>query len=446
MNSFRTMLTLTTVAALAVGASGCTTTDRAGGKAADPVTTLTLRAAQRRPTRRPSSRPGPTRSNRRRTARSRSSSRTAGGCGEDGLRDRHHRRREGRQGRPRVGRRARRSTASASPTSRPCSRRRWWTATTCRRRSSRRGSPSEMLAGVADAGVTGIGVLPGPMRKLLGVDKRLPSHPRTSEGKVVGMQDSALTERAMETLGADDAGHAERRQARGTSTPTSSSSPPSSATATSTRAGYVTGEPRPLAAPPGADRQPRRLRSAQRRPAIGILPGRRRTPIPAALDAAREEDAGRRGNLCRQGMVLTEASDDAARRAGPGLAAGVRRPGHRPGHGRLARPDPRPEGVRRRRAGRRQPARSDEPAGSGDDPVAGDYVATIDWPNVDVPDACEPRPARGSGHQRLRALAARRHRDHVRPDRRPGGAGRARRTTAPTACSATRSSSTTASR
>ena len=49
MNSFPTMLTrcatVTALATLALGAAGCSAVDRAGGKAADPVTTLTMAQA-----------------------------------------------------------------------------------------------------------------------------------------------------------------------------------------------------------------------------------------------------------------------------------------------------------------------------------------------------------------------------------------------------------------
>ena len=63
------------------------------------------------------------------------------------------------------------------------------------------GIPQRMLAGVEEAGVVGIAVLPGPMRKLLGVTRgfRTPEH---FDGRVVGLQDSALGEATLEALGA----------------------------------------------------------------------------------------------------------------------------------------------------------------------------------------------------------------------------------------------------
>lgn len=49
MNSSRTMATLVTLVALAASTSGCAGVDRAGGDAADPVTTLTFAQANDEP-------------------------------------------------------------------------------------------------------------------------------------------------------------------------------------------------------------------------------------------------------------------------------------------------------------------------------------------------------------------------------------------------------------
>ena len=67
------------------------------------------------------------------------------------------------------------------------------------------GIAAEMLDGVAEAGgdgVTGIGVLPGPLRKLLGVDKPF-VRPADFVGTTVGMQDSGIAERTFAALGAE---------------------------------------------------------------------------------------------------------------------------------------------------------------------------------------------------------------------------------------------------
>ncbi|MGH1563880.1 TRAP transporter substrate-binding protein [Mumia sp. DW29H23] len=63
------------------------------------------------------------------------------------------------------------------------------------------GIPEEMLSGVQEIDLTGIGVLPGPMRKLLGIDGAY-VRPQDFSGKVVGLQDSALAEVTFRTLGA----------------------------------------------------------------------------------------------------------------------------------------------------------------------------------------------------------------------------------------------------
>ena len=65
------------------------------------------------------------------------------------------------------------------------------------------GIPAEMLDEVTDSGdgVTGIGVLPGPMRKLLGVEKPF-VRPADFVGTTVGMQDSGVAERTFAALGA----------------------------------------------------------------------------------------------------------------------------------------------------------------------------------------------------------------------------------------------------
>ena len=63
------------------------------------------------------------------------------------------------------------------------------------------GIPDEMLAGLDAIDLAGIGILPGAMRKMLGV-----SHPFVAPadfaGQLVGIQDSALSEQTMLALGA----------------------------------------------------------------------------------------------------------------------------------------------------------------------------------------------------------------------------------------------------
>lgn len=63
------------------------------------------------------------------------------------------------------------------------------------------GIPQEMLEGVEELDLVGIGVLPGPMRKMLGVEQPFVTAD-DYRGKVVGIQDSAVAEMTFETLGA----------------------------------------------------------------------------------------------------------------------------------------------------------------------------------------------------------------------------------------------------
>ena len=63
------------------------------------------------------------------------------------------------------------------------------------------GIPQEMLAGLEQVDLVGVGVLPGPMRKVLGVEKPF-TKPADFAGQMVGMQDSKVTELSFAALGA----------------------------------------------------------------------------------------------------------------------------------------------------------------------------------------------------------------------------------------------------
>jgi TRAP-type transport system periplasmic protein len=63
------------------------------------------------------------------------------------------------------------------------------------------GIPERMLEGVDQLDLVGIGVLPGPMRKLLGVSKPF-LRPGDFAGQVVGLQDSAVADMTLRALGA----------------------------------------------------------------------------------------------------------------------------------------------------------------------------------------------------------------------------------------------------
>jgi hypothetical protein len=66
------------------------------------------------------------------------------------------------------------------------------------------GIPEEMLQGTEELDLVGIGVLPGPMFKMLGIDTDF-VRPGDFTGQVVGVQDSALAEQTLESLGASAA-------------------------------------------------------------------------------------------------------------------------------------------------------------------------------------------------------------------------------------------------
>ena len=63
------------------------------------------------------------------------------------------------------------------------------------------GIPGQMLTNVDTAGVVGVGVLPGPMRKVLGIAKPFMT-PADFAGSRIAEQDSALTETSLRALGA----------------------------------------------------------------------------------------------------------------------------------------------------------------------------------------------------------------------------------------------------
>ena len=63
------------------------------------------------------------------------------------------------------------------------------------------GIPARMLEGLAPMDLTGIGVLPGPMRQMMGVDHAF-TDPSDFEGTVVGTSGGDLSERTLRALGA----------------------------------------------------------------------------------------------------------------------------------------------------------------------------------------------------------------------------------------------------
>ena len=167
------------------------------------------------------------------------------------------------------------------------------------------GIPDEMLAGVQTAGVQGIGVLPGPMRKLLGVDHAFVS-PEDFTGQLVGMQDSAQTEETFSTLGASATAlpsGADISEVDGYEQQLSSIY----GNSYYADAGYVTANvnlwPRPLVLVANQDSYDG-LTDGQRE----ALATASEQSVLGSLDASRVEDAESVEDLCVEGIELVEAS------------------------------------------------------------------------------------------------------------------------------------------
>jgi len=390
MNSFRTMLTLAAVAALAAGAGGCTDVDRAGGTAADPVTTLTFAQPNDEP-------PAQLQAWADQVAQA-----SDGSLAIDFKSSWRHGQSDN-------------ETATIADVKAGEVDLAWVGARVFDRVGVtdfqallapmlvdshdlqaavfEEGIPEEMLAGVQDAGVTGVGVLPGPMRKVLGVDKPFLA-PADFRGAVVGMQDSALTQATMEALGATTKAEPTGAELDGLDAYEQQLAS-IQGNGYVNRARYVTGNldlwPRPLvlvANPDTYDALSDEQREVLRRASTdAVLP---------ALDASRAEDDGAVNPLCQQGMLLVEATEehlDALAKAWQPVYDDLSADPSTAGWLERIRALKESVGARSDTA----VCSSDQPPGNGDDPVAGDYVATIDWPNVDVPESCQPGPPEGDG-------------------------------------------------
>src|SRR5215212_3872950 len=168
------------------------------------------------------------------------------------------------------------------------------------------GIPDEMLAGVSDLGVSGVAVLPGPMRKVLGITKPFRA-PRDFAGTVVGMQRSELSRKSLEALGATT-----KAEPSGASLDGLDAYEQQLASINGngyvSEAKYVTSNlnlwPRPLAIIGNSDAIAA-LTDSQR----AALKNASAAAVPAALDASRNEDAGAADELCQQGMRMVDASD-----------------------------------------------------------------------------------------------------------------------------------------
>ena len=303
MNSFKTMLSMMTLIAVAFAAGGCNAVDRAGGKAADPVTTLTF--AQ------PNDHEPPDQVQ----AFADEVERASGGSlkidfdnswrlGETNYEvDTIGDVKDGKADFAWVGARAFDRVgvtdfqALLAPT--------LVDSIDLEAAVFADGIPEEMMAGTNRAGVTGVGVLPGPMRMLLGFDKALEA-PGDFRGTVVGMQDSALTQTTLEALGAATKALPSGAKLDGVDAYEQQLAS-INGNGYLAEAGYVTANldlwPRPLvliANPEAYDA----LTDAQR---ATLTEASTRAILPA-LDASRAEDIEGAKQLCAQGMAFTRAS------------------------------------------------------------------------------------------------------------------------------------------
>ena len=168
------------------------------------------------------------------------------------------------------------------------------------------GIPTSMLEGVEELGVVGIGVLPGPIRRLLGVSHPF-LQPSDFEGQVIGGAENELSVRTFQAFGAT----LEALPAGGSL---------EGLDATEQHLGAIWGNrynkdakyvsanvnlwPRPLVIFVGKEvfasltpKQQAALREAAT------------AAVPEALAAARAEDEEARSELCRRGMTFAVASE-----------------------------------------------------------------------------------------------------------------------------------------
>ena len=174
--------------------------------------------------------------------------------------------------------------------------------------------PDEMLEAVDELDLVGIGVLPGPMRKVLGVSRPF-VEPADFAGQVVGIQDSAVAKQALDAVGAApkpvpaeaplvglDAYEQQLASIAGNSY--------------DANAKYVTSNlnlwPRPLVIVMGNEAYDSLTEEQQ-----SVLRDAAEAAIPKALEASRAEDEEAVEMLCRRGMsfAIASASDLAELRA-----------------------------------------------------------------------------------------------------------------------------------
>jgi TRAP-type C4-dicarboxylate transport system substrate-binding protein len=167
------------------------------------------------------------------------------------------------------------------------------------------GITEEMLEAVEELDLVGVGVLPGPMRKVLGVSRPF-VEPADFAGQVVGIQDSAVAKQTLDAVGSTpksvpaeapldglDAYEQQLASIAGNSY--------------DANAKYVTSNlnlwPRPLVIVMGKEAYDSLTEEQQ-----SVLREAAEAAIPKALEASRAEDEEAVAMLCRRGMSFATAS------------------------------------------------------------------------------------------------------------------------------------------
>ncbi len=168
------------------------------------------------------------------------------------------------------------------------------------------GIPGKMLEAVDEPDLVGIGVLPGPMRKVLGVSRPFAS-PADFAGRVVGIQDSAVAKQTFDALGATPKPVPAQAQLDGLDAYEQQLSSIAGNSYDAT-AKYVTSNvnlwPRPLVIVMGNDAYDSLTDEQQ-----SALRDAAESAIPKALQASRAEDEEAVAILCARGMTFGTASD-----------------------------------------------------------------------------------------------------------------------------------------
>jgi TRAP-type C4-dicarboxylate transport system substrate-binding protein len=239
------------------------------------------------------------------------------------------------------------------------------------------GIPQDMAATATVPDVHVVGVLPGPMRKVLGIDKAF-VRPADFTGAAVGMQDSALTDETLRALGATTKALPSGADLTGVDAYEQQLSSVHGNRYTEV-ASHYTGNldlwPRPLVVVAGQTVWDR-LDPADRT----ALDEATRAAIPAALDASRAEDHANVAELCGNGLTLDTVTPADLATFHTALQPVYDRLGGDPATGQWLR---RIQEVKTRVAA---PADAVTCADGGPAPspstIDGTYTAHLDWPHL----------------------------------------------------------------